>query len=107
MVTHRGRDPLPKEGGTTFHFVTAGLAAAIEQAKQAADGKNVALFGGASIIQQAMKEHLLDELHLHQAPVLLGEGINLFDGIGGDWKELEASRTVLIDGVNHLYYRFR
>ncbi|MGH8877663.1 MAG: dihydrofolate reductase family protein [Stackebrandtia sp.] len=107
VVTHRPREVLVKEGGTVFTFVTDGLAAAVEQAKQAAGDKNVGLFGGASAIAQAIGEGLLDELHLHQLPVLLGEGLNIFDGIGADWKELEATKTVHIDGVNHLYFKFK
>ena len=107
VVTSRSREVLHKEGGNSFTFVTDGLPAAIERARVAAGDKNVALFGGVSIIQQAIKEGLLDELHLHQVPVLMGEGINLFHNIGTEWKDLEPTLTTNIDGVNHLYYRFK
>lgn len=107
VVTRRPRDVLHKEGGTSFHFVTDGLASAVEQARAAAGGRNVGLYGGISLIQQAIRDRLIDELHLHQVPVLLGEGTRLLDGIGSDWKDLEATRTVTVDGVNHLYYRLK
>ncbi|GAB3760589.1 dihydrofolate reductase family protein [Microlunatus parietis] len=106
VVTHRPREVLHKEGGTSFHFVTDGLASAVEQAKAAAGDRSVGIYGGIGIIRQAIRDGLVDELHLHQVPVLLGEGIRLLDELGAEAKELVATRTVAIDGVNHLYFRF-
>ena len=73
--------PLPHEGGTEFRFVTDGIHAALEQAKAAAGDKDIRLGGGVSTIQQYLQAQLIDELHLAIAPVLLGRGENLLDGI--------------------------
>ena len=68
-------------GGTTFHFVTDGIRAALERARAAANGKDVRIGGGASTIRQYLRERLIDELHIAISPVLLGAGERLFDGI--------------------------
>src|ERR671923_3094912 len=81
VVTHRARDPIVKEGGTTYTFVTGGIAAALARAREAAGGKDVAVLGGADVIQQCLKGGLLDELQLHPAPLLPGGGTRLFDRI--------------------------
>jgi len=69
------------EGGTTFHFATDGITAALERALEAANGKDVRLGGGVSVIQQYLRERLVDEMHIAIAPVLLGSGERLFEGI--------------------------
>ncbi len=69
------------EGGTTFHFVTEGIVAALERAKEAAQGKDVRLGGGVHTIQQYLRQRLIDEMHLAVSPVLLGAGERLFDGL--------------------------
>ena len=71
IVTHHAREPVAKEGGTTFTFVTDGIESALEQARDAAGGKDVALAGGASIAQQYLKAGLIDEMQIHVVPVLL------------------------------------
>jgi dihydrofolate reductase len=81
VLTHHRRAPLVMEGGTTFHFVTEGIHAALERARAAANGKDVRIGGGASTIRQYLRERLIDELHLAIAPVLLGAGERLFDDI--------------------------
>jgi dihydrofolate reductase len=81
VLTHHARPPLVMQGGTTFHFVTDGIAAALERAREAAAGKDVRLGGGVSVIQQYLRQRLIDELHIVIAPVLLGAGERLFDGI--------------------------
>lgn len=81
VLTHHARAPLVMEGGTTFHFITKGIHAALEQARDAADGKDVRIGGGASTIRQYLQERLIDELHIAIAPVVLGAGERLFDGI--------------------------
>lgn len=81
VLTHHRRAPLAMEGGTTFHFVTGGIRAALEQARDAAKGKDVRLGGGAATIRQYLREALIDETHIAIAPVLLGSGERLFDGI--------------------------
>ena len=81
VLTHHPRPPLVMEGGTTFHFVTEGPLAALEQAHQAAAGKDVRVGGGVNVIQQYLRLRAIDELHLAIVPVLLGAGERLFEGI--------------------------
>jgi dihydrofolate reductase len=81
VLTHHARAPIPMEGGTTFHFVTDGIQAALERAKEAAQGKDVRLGGGAATIRQYLAAGLVDELHLAISPVLLGRGEPLLAGI--------------------------
>jgi len=74
VVTHRVRDPLAKRGGTTYTFVTGGIENVLAKAKTAGGDKDVAVIGGATIIQQFVKAGLLDELRIHLVSVLLGGG---------------------------------
>ena len=81
VLTHHPRAPLPMEGGTEFRFVTDGIESALEQAKDAAAGKDVRIGGGVSTVRQYLQAKLIDELHLVIAPVLLGRGEELLHGI--------------------------
>lgn len=81
VLTHHPREPLVMEGGTTFHFVTEGAVAALDRAREAAQGKDVRIGGGVHTIQQYLRLGLIDEMHLAISPVLLGAGERLFDGI--------------------------
>jgi dihydrofolate reductase len=81
VLTNHARPPLVMEGGTTFHFITEGPVVALERAREAAGTKDVRLGGGVNIIQQYLRLRLLDELHIAIAPVLLGSGERLFEGI--------------------------
>ncbi len=81
VVTHKGRAAIPMAGGTTYHFVTDGIEAALERAIAAANGKDVLVSGGVDIIRQYLKAGLVDELHLAISPILLGSGEHLFTGI--------------------------
>jgi dihydrofolate reductase len=81
VLTHHARAPLTMEGGTTFHFVTDGIHAALERAKGAAQGKDIRLGGGVATVRQYLTAGLIDELHLVVAPALLGRGENLLGGI--------------------------
>ena len=81
VLTHHPRPPLPMKGGTVFHFVTDGIQSALEQAKAAAQGRDVRVGGGVSTIRQYLNARLIDELHLVVSPVLLGEGEKLFEGM--------------------------
>ena len=105
ILTHYPRDPVKMDGGTTFHFVTDGIASALEQAKKAAGSNDVMLWGGASVIDQYLAAGLLDELELHVVPVLLGGGARLFDNLGDTAVRLEQVRVVEAPGVTHLKYR--
>jgi dihydrofolate reductase len=82
VLTHHAREPVEMQGGTTFHFVTDGIEAALELATNAADGKDVSLGGGASTAQQYLRAGLVDEMAVHVTPVLLGSGERLFDDVG-------------------------
>jgi dihydrofolate reductase len=95
---------VPMEGGTTFHFVTDGVESAVDQAKAAADGKSVEIAGGASTVNACLRAGLVDELHLHISPVLLGAGERLFDGVP-DTLRLEPVQVVSSPGVTHVKYR--
>ena len=102
VLTHHARETKVMEGGTSFTFVTDGIEAALEQARAAAADKDVALAGGASVVQQYLKAGLLDELQIHLAPVLLGDGVSLFDRLGVDAVRLEAARVIASPSVTHL-----
>ena len=103
ILTHHPRDPVEMQGGTTYHFVTDGIDSALAQARDAAGGKDVMLWGGAEAANQYLAAGLLDELELHVVPLLLGGGARLFDGLGPAVR-LEQVRAVEAPGVTHLKY---
>jgi dihydrofolate reductase len=107
VLTHHPREPVTKSGGTTFTFVTDGIESALEQALAAADPKDVAVAGGAHVAQQYLAAGLLDELRLHVAPVLLGDGVRLFENHVRDAPaEVECTRVIESpSGATHLRYR--
>ncbi|MBS2536288.1 dihydrofolate reductase family protein [Catenulispora sp. NF23] len=107
VVTHRPRETVKLDDGTVFHFVTeGGVPAAIRAAGAACpDGKRVHLSGGAKAVQQALAADLVDELHLHVTPVLIGQGTRLFDGLPDRLVELEPLRVIDAAGVTHLSFR--
>src|SRR6266849_10624909 len=78
VLTHHPRDPIEMEGGTTFIFVTKGIKAALDQAKQAANGRDVKIGGGVQTVRQYLRAGLIDELHLALSPVVLGQGEAMF-----------------------------
>jgi dihydrofolate reductase len=103
VLTHHPRDPLPVEGGTTFHFVTDGIEAALKQAREAAGDLDVHIAGGANTLRQYIAAGLLDELVLHIAPITLGDGERLLDGLGAlTFEQVESSST---PAVTHIRYR--
>jgi dihydrofolate reductase len=103
VVTTHARPPLEMEGGTVFTFVTEGIAQAYDLARRAARGKDVALAGGANIAQQYLNAGLVDEMQLHIAPILLGSGERLFDGVK-DLHGLALVQTVAAPNVTHLKF---
>jgi dihydrofolate reductase len=105
VVTNHAREPLAKDGGTTFHFVTDGIESALERAREAAGGKDVSLGGGANIAQQYLKAGLVDEMTLNIVPVLLGRGAGLFDELGTADLGMQCVRAIAAPGVVHLTYR--
>ena len=105
VVTHHPRESVEKQGGTTFHFVTDGPEAALKQARETAGDRNVAIAGGASVIQQYLAAGVVDEFQLHIVPVMLGDGIRLFDNLAGRDIEIEQTRVVDSPAVTHVRYR--
>jgi dihydrofolate reductase len=103
VLTHHGREPLMLSD-TTFTFVTDGIEPALEQAREAAAGKDVTVGGGADVINQYLAAGLVDELELHIVPLVLGGGARLFEGVDPDLT-LEQVRAVAAPGVTHLKYR--
>ena len=106
VATHRGQDTIVKEGGTSYTFVTGGLAEAVGQAVAvaAADGKDVLLAGGVSIAHQALEAGLAEEVVLHVVPRLAGRGLRLFDTARAD---LSLTGVVQGEGALHLSYEVR
>ena len=108
VVTHRDREILQRQGGTSFTFVTGGIERAVSLARAAAGGKDVAVAGGGTLLRQVLAAGLLDELELHIAPVLLGDGVRLFDpSLGLDPREaieLTPVRVIETPEVTHIRY---
>jgi dihydrofolate reductase len=106
VLTHRPRDPLVKEGGTTFTFVEDGIESALAQARAAAGDKDVAVASGQAI-QQFIEAGLLDEIEIHLIPIFLGGGVRLFDFDPGVAEKIELEHIHAIDspGVTHLRFR--
>ena len=103
VLTHYPRDPIQMQGGTTFHFVTDGIDAAIDRAREAAGDRDVDIAGGASTVRQAFASAAIDELTLDIAPVILGRGERLFDGV--DDPGLEPVEVVHSPWATHVRYR--
>ncbi|PSL56969.1 RibD domain-containing protein [Saccharothrix carnea] len=108
VVTHRPRQKLERKGGTSFTYVTDGVASAVEQAKAVAGGKDVAVAGGGSLVRQVLAAGLLEELELHIVPVVLGTGLRLLDadlGLGHkEGIELTPIRVLHAPDVTHVRY---
>jgi dihydrofolate reductase len=102
VLTHHPHDSIPMEGGTTFHFVTDGVDAALEQALAAAGGQDVRVGGGVATIQQCMAAGRIDELHVVITPVLLGAGERLFDHLDGADALYECVELVSSPNVVHV-----
>jgi dihydrofolate reductase len=107
IITHHPREPVEMQGGTTFHFATEGIEPTLKLATEAADGKDVWLTGGASVIRQYLRARLLDEIEISLTPVLLGEGERLFADLDGAEIELEQVRAIEAPGVTHIRYRVK
>lgn len=105
ILTHHAREPVTKQGGTTFTFVTDGIEAALEQARAAAGDRDVLVAGGADAVQQYLRAGLFDELQIHLVPVLLGGGVRLLDNLGDAKVGLELDRVADSPAVTHLRYR--
>jgi dihydrofolate reductase len=104
VLTHRGQDRIEKDGGTSYTFVTDGIAAAAGQARSVADGKDVLLAGGVSLAQQALEAGVVDEVVLHVVPRLAGRGMRLF---GAARSDLDCVEAIPGEGALHLRYQVR
>lgn len=104
VVTHYPREPLKLEGGTTFFFVTGDIHTALDQARQAAAGKDVSLGGGDSVARQYLVAGLIDEMNISLVPILLGSGERLFQDTGDNLHGLELVRTIAAPKVTHLKF---
>jgi len=102
VLTHHARAPLSMEGGTTFHFVTDGIHAALERARSAAQGKDVRLGGGVATVRQYLTAGLIDELHLVIAPTLLGRGEPLLAGIDAAGLGFRCTEHASTDLATHV-----
>ncbi|PPS69844.1 MULTISPECIES: dihydrofolate reductase family protein [Streptomyces] len=103
VLTHHAREPQPMDGGTTYHFVTDGIVSALDMARTAAGGVDVTVLGGATTINQYLAAGLIDELRLHIAPLTLGAGTRLFEGVPP--LELEQLTARAASRVTHVTYR--
>ncbi|MFF8934365.1 dihydrofolate reductase family protein [Streptomyces paradoxus] len=103
VLTHHPREPQPMAGGTTYHFVTDGIASALDRAREAAGEDGVTVLGGATTVNQYLAAGLIEELRLHIAPLTLGAGTRLFEGVPPLRLEQVASRAA--SGITHVTYR--
>src|SRR5215467_144474 len=102
VLTHHERKPLEMKGGTTFYFVTDGIESALKQAQDAARGKDVRIGGGVATIRQYLSAGKVDEMHLAMAPVLMGEGENLFAGLELHAKGFRVVRVAAGENATHV-----
>ena len=104
VLTHHTRPSIEMEGGTTFHFIDASPAEALATAREAANGKDVRIGGGATVIGEFLAEALIDHMHIVVVPILLGRGVRLWDGLEGleDNYEIEAASSP--SGVTHVTF---
>jgi dihydrofolate reductase len=107
VLTHHVRSPLVMEGGTTFYFVTGGPESALNQAREAAGGRDVRIGGVVSVIRQYLAAGQIDEIHLAVSPVLLGEGENLFSGINLHQLGFVPDKTVAGENATHVLIKKR
>jgi dihydrofolate reductase len=104
VLTHHEREPKQMQGGTTFHFVTTGIEDALERATEAAGGQDVAIAGGAETAQQYLRAGLVDDMHVHVVPTLLGAGSRLFENLDGGPSGFECVELVSSPAVAHYRY---
>jgi dihydrofolate reductase len=107
VLTHHRRASIEMEGGTTFHFIDASPAEALATARAAANGQDVRIGGGPSVLRDFLAAGLIDHMHLVQVPILLGKGVRLWDGLEGLEKEYEVETISSPAGVTHLIFARR
>jgi dihydrofolate reductase len=104
VLTHQKREPWERPGGTVFHFVNDGYESALRQAREVAGDRDIRIGGGVNTVQRYLNAGLVDEFHLAVAPVLLGSGIRLFDGVDSAAVGLELQEAIQTPRVHHLRY---
>ena len=104
VLTHHTRPPIEMEGGTTFHFLDASPADALQTAREAADGQDVRIGGGATTIREFVAERLIDHMHITVVPILLGRGKRLWDGMESLEQDYEIEATASPSGVTHVMF---
>jgi dihydrofolate reductase len=104
VLTHRPREPIEMEGGTTFHFVDASPAEALQSARQAANGMDIRIGGGPSTIRQFLAAGLVDHMHVVVVPILLGRGVRLWDGLENLEKDYQIESIASPSGVTHMTF---
>lgn len=102
ILTHRPRPSIEMDGGTTFHFLDASPQEALATAQQAAEGLDVRIGGGPSVVRDFVKAGLVDHLHLVQVPIVLGRGVRVWDGLEGIESEYDVEAVSSPSGVTHL-----
>jgi dihydrofolate reductase len=104
VLTHHTRPPIEMEGGTTFHFLDASPAEALEVAREAAGGRDVRVGGGVSMLRDFLAAGLVDHMHLVVVPILLGRGVRLWDGLEGLEQDYDVEAVSSPSGVVHLTF---
>ena len=107
VLTHRPRAPIAMEGGTTFHFIDAPAATALEVARAAAGGGDIRLGGGPTMLRAFLAAGLVDHMHLVLVPIVLGRGVRLWDGLEGIERDYEVESVASPSGVTHLIFARR
>lgn len=105
VLTHEKREPWVQKGTTTFYFINDGIESALEKAKQSAGEKDIRIQGGADTIQQFLNAGLVDEFFIHIAPIFIGSGIRLFDGMDKDKYDIQIAEVIPSDLTTHLRYK--
>lgn len=104
VLTHHPRPSIEMEGGTTFHFLDAAPAEALEAAREAADGQDVRIGGGPTVARDFLAAGLVDHMHVVVVPILLGRGVRLWDGLEGLEKDYEVEAISSPSGVTHVTF---
>jgi dihydrofolate reductase len=104
VLTHHLRSPIEMEGGTTFYFLDSSPAVALEKAREAADGQDVRIGGGPTMLRDFLAARLVDHAHIVVVPILLGRGVRLWDGLEGLEKDYQVEATSSPSGVTHVTF---
>jgi len=105
VLTHQRRDPWERKGGTTFYFINDGLQSALDKARKSAGRKDIRIAGGANVIQQFLNAGLVDEFTIHVAPIMLGEGVRLFENLVKYKFSVDTLDAIPSRLVTHLRYK--